>query len=120
MKLTFLKLLQNTFTETPQFENFLIPLIFFYLHKIADLCLKKNVKLVLVKTPTSLAYEQGVPNKYKKKYLSVSETMKKRGVETFNTTKAASEFYFKDYSHLSREGACIFTPLLLRYIESNK
>ena len=92
----------------------------FYLRKIADLCLKKNVKLVLVKTPTSLAYEQGVPNKYKKKYLSVSETMKKRGVETFNTTKAASEFYFKDYSHLSREGACIFTPLLLRYIESNK
>jgi hypothetical protein len=76
--------------------------------------------LVLVKTPTSLAYEQGVPNKYKKKYMSVSETMKKRGAEIFNTTREASEFYFKDYSHLSGKGAYIFTPLLLRYIESNK
>jgi hypothetical protein len=91
-----------------------------FLYKIANLCLENNIRLILVKTPTTLAYEEGVPSKYKKKYLDISTSMMKHGVETFIPTKDASKFSFKDYSHLSGDGAGIFTPLLLRYIESNK
>ncbi len=91
-----------------------------YLDNIVDLCLEFDVQLVLVRTPTSNAYSRKVPNPFKNKYLSIVRYMNKRGINTFASNKEASQYYFKDHSHLSSKGAGVFTPLLLNYIESIK
>ncbi|MDB9883038.1 hypothetical protein OAD66_07900 [Bacteroidia bacterium] len=90
----------------------------YYLEKIVNLCSEYNVKLTLVRTPTSSEYSRKVPRLYRDKYLEVCKAYIAQGVGVFHARENDDIFYYKDYTHLSTEGADIFTPLLINQINS--
>ncbi|MEN8696373.1 MAG: hypothetical protein ABF321_10140 [Bacteroidia bacterium] len=104
------------FYEEEQIHDFSDTFNLFYLGQIVNLCSDYNINLVLAKTPTTKKYMSQVPIVYRGKLQAVVANFKKKGVYTFALEIEDKEVYFKDHSHLSAQGAQVFTPKLLDYI----
>ena len=91
-----------------------------YLNKIVNLCLKKNIKLILINTPISNEYYKKIPSKFISNYYSTISGLSKR-IEfwDFHSLKLENNCY-GDGDHLNYVGANKFTLKIDSLINNHK
>lgn len=90
-----------------------------YLMKIVSLCKKKNLRLILLKTPLMKEYFDRIPAYYKTLSAETLQQVKALHPEVeyydYNAFSLPDDLFI-DCDHLNREGADIFTARLNRDI----
>ena len=77
---------------------------------LIDLCIKKDVKPVLLGTPLHEEYRNLIPSKFKRSFDSLKTEFDSRGIIVIDKTNSNyPDSLFKDYDHLNTEGAVKFT-----------
>lgn len=92
-----------------------------YFDSIVDLCVRNNVKLVLITTPVRPEYLEQVPDKFKK-YMLDRIGKHSEFVYYYDLNNMIKEFKaddFLDYDHLNTKGAAKCTEMISLWIQSD-
>ena len=90
-----------------------------YLKKIITFCKDNNIKLILLNTPVHEDYYTQIPEKFMKEYYSLMKDLEdsdKVILFDYYNYKLPDE-YFGDGNHLNRQGATVFTPIIMNRIK---
>lgn len=92
-----------------------------YLDSIVSFCKKNEVEIVFVNIPFHPAYDNLVPENFKKEYGRITKKYSDAGILILDYGRLPmDDTDFKDYNHLSFEGANKFTAILAKRLESNE
>lgn len=88
-----------------------------YLSKIIDLANKENIKLIIVKTPTSYNYEEKAKLNYVKKISEENNILFLDYVNNIDLLNLEYENDFYDSGHLNKNGSEKFTRVFIEYLK---
>jgi hypothetical protein len=83
-----------------------------YLEKIALVCDRHGLELILVNTPVSPDYDKYVPEVYKVEYATLKANLRNRYEVLDYGNLFESKLYFHDIDHLNGDGAHLFTEII--------
>jgi hypothetical protein len=81
-----------------------------YLKKIVELCLRNNIKLLLINTPISIEYYNKIPHKFIEDYYKTVDNFKNKAHLIDLHSLPLDNRCFGDGDHLNAIGAKILTP----------
>ena len=88
-----------------------------YFRKVIDLCKKRNVRLIIIHTPSHKFYIDNVPGKFKARYDSLIKESKISAIE-FNDLLLPDSCFLPDGDHVTDYGAKLTTLYLADYLKN--
>ena len=90
-----------------------------YLDSIVQLCQQEKITLVLAGIPIHKNYYDRIPSKMLSKYTSIKKKYNERAIIIDHLSLQYPDSCYSNASHLSRYGANLYTPMLIKILKNN-